>query len=265
MTPRSKPDPFEELVRQLASGSVAPAADEKKLRDALTQGQEEGRVEPSIKPAHPKPLLPEIMLGRGKTPVEALSIFRSMLEKSCRAIATRLSTEAFELVLKEIPDCRSCSSCTAISAGTPPSAQEGSGAPFVALVTAGTSDLRVASETEFILGEMSVSCRMYADVGSAGIHRLVSSMEEIGRAAVCIVYAGMDGVLPSVLGGLYGGPVIAVPTSEGYGTSFGGVSALLTMLNSSAPGIAVMNVDNGLGAAAAALRILGTAGGAPVE
>lgn len=252
MTAPVTPDPFEELVRQLASSSTR-GPEEEKLREAFSQDLGFARADHCL---GERQALPEIILGKGKTPVEVLAIFRALHEKSGRAIATRLEKDAFDLILKEFPDCRSCASCMAAAAGTPPPALQEADAPFVAIITAGTSDLRAAVETEFILGEMAVSCRMFVDVGVAGIHRLMSSMEEINRADICIVFAGMDGALPSVLGGLYGGPVIAVPTSQGYGTAFGGVAALLTMLNSCSPGVTVLNIDNGLGAAAAALRIL---------
>ncbi len=266
MSPRTKPDPFEELVRQLASASQAPAEEEKKLQDALTKDAampvdsagskaSRGRLEPSGR--RPQgPAMPEVLFGKGKTPVEVLSIFKAMHERAGRALATRLKSDAFDLLLKEYPEARSCISCMAVSAGPPP-APPASDAPLVALITSGASDLRASAESEFFLTEMSVRCHLFVDMGITGMHGLMSSVDEIGKASLCIVFSGMDGALATMLGGVYSGPVIAVPTSSGYGTSFGGVSALLTMLNSASPGITVVNIDNGLGAAAAALRMLG--------
>lgn len=271
MSPRTKPDPFEELVRQLASSSKAPAEEEKKLQEALTKDADSpgDPVEPKSPPAKsekdehvpPRPAMPEILYGKGKTPVEVLSIFKAMHERSGRALATRLKSDAFDLLLKEYPDARSCISCMAVSAGPPP-APPAADTPLVALITSGASDLRASAESEFFLTEMSVPCHLFVDMGVTGIHGLMSAVDEIGKASLCIVFSGMDGALATMLGGVYSGPVIAVPTSSGYGTSFGGVSALLTMLNSTSPGITVVNIDNGLGAAAAALRILGGRGSA---
>jgi hypothetical protein len=127
----------------------------------------------------------------------------------------------------------------------------------VLIVTAGTSDLPVAEEAAETLGALGASAARLTDVGVAGIHRLLAQHEALRDAAVVIVVAGMDGALPSVVGGLVRTPVIAVPTSVGYGASFEGLSALLTMLNSCAAGVTVCNIDNGFGAAMAAARILG--------
>ncbi|HXD21806.1 MAG TPA: nickel pincer cofactor biosynthesis protein LarB, partial [Gemmatimonadaceae bacterium] len=126
----------------------------------------------------------------------------------------------------------------------------------VLIVTAGTSDLPVAEEAAETLVALGVPVARLTDVGVAGIHRLLSRHDALRDAAVVIVVAGMDGALPSVVGGLVRAPVIAVPTSVGYGASFGGIAALLTMLNSCAAGVTVCNIDNGFGAAVAASRIL---------
>jgi len=271
VSPRNKPDPFEELVRQLASSSKAPAEEEKKLQEALTKGAGTQGVPVESKPqparskkgerVPPKPVLPEVLYGRGKTPVEVLSIFKAMHERDGRALATRLESDAFDLLIKEYPVTRTCSSCMAVSAGPTPS-PPAADAPLVALIASGASDLMASAESEFFLAEMSVPCQLFGDMGVTGIHGLMSAADEIGKASLCIVFSDMDGALATMLGGVYSGPVIAVPTSSGYGTAFGGVSALLTMLNSTSPGITVVNIDNGLGAAAAALRILGGRGSA---
>lgn len=198
--------------------------------------------------------LPEVILGSGKLPEEMLAIFRSLLERTGFAIASRLPHESARLLLSSIPDGRHGERARCFAAGRGPSAPGGEG--VVAVVTAGTSDLPAAEEAAFVLEEMSVAVERVFDVGVAGLHRLGRSVGGLSSASVAIVCAGMDGALPSVVGGLLPVPVIAVPTSTGYGTSFGGISALLAALNSCSPGVCVMNIDNGLGAAAAALRIL---------
>ena len=127
----------------------------------------------------------------------------------------------------------------------------------MAIVTAGTSDLPVAEEATETLAALEIGVERLTDVGVAGIHRLLSKTDALQRASAIIVIAGMDGALPSVVGGLVRVPVIAVPTSVGYGASFGGLAALLTMLNSCAAGVVVCNIDNGFGAAMAAARAIG--------
>ena len=135
--------------------------------------------------------------------------------------------------------------------GTPPEAGRGT----VCIVTAGTSDLPVAEEAAVTAAALGNAVARITDVGVAGIHRLLARRDELTSAAVVIVVAGMDGALPSVVGGLVARPVIAVPTSVGYGAAFGGIAPLLTMLNSCAAGVTVVNIDNGFGAAVAASRI----------
>jgi len=273
VTPRTKPDPFEEYVRKVASGSKPSARGEENLRDALSGPVEE----PSEAQAAPVPdapeqagaapaglpatrPLPEIIMGGGLSPVEVLALFRAQIERSGGAFAARLGSDAFDLLKKEFPDCRYSLECMAVSAGPP--APSPADPRFVAVVTSGRSDMKAAAEAEFLLSECGVPCHMFVDFGSTGIQRLTSSMREIGGAAVCLVFAGMDGGLPSILGGLYGGPVVAVPTSGGSRPPFGGIAPLMSMLASGTPGITVVSVDNGLGAAAAAVRILGPRGGA---
>jgi len=268
VSPRAKPDPFEEYVRKVASGSKPPAGSEEKLRDALTEPIREHAPEPAAAPAATADEatqattaspMPEIILGGCLAPVEVLALFRAQYERSGRAFAARLAGEAFELLKREYPDSRSSVDCMAVSAG--PVLQPAADAPFVAVLTAGRADMKAAAEAEFLLTECGVPWHMFVDFGSTGIQRLASSMQEIGRAAVCLVFAGMDGGLPSILGGFYTGPVIAVPTSGDSRPPFGGIAPLMSMLASGTPGIAVVNIDNGLGAAAAALRILGSRGG----
>ncbi|OPL19830.1 MAG: hypothetical protein AVO35_02325 [Candidatus Aegiribacteria sp. MLS_C] len=200
-------------------------------------------------------VLPEIVLASGKTQDELLEVTGSLLERTGLAIVSRLDQRRGALLLERYPRGNYNSRAGIFVAGFPkiePDPSEGS----VAVVSAGTSDLHAAEEAAVVLETMRVRVVRLYDIGVAGIHRLSETLPAVREASVCLVFAGMDAALPSVLGGLYRGPVVAVPTSTGYGTAFGGVTALLSMLNSCSPGICVMNIDNGLGAAAAALRIL---------
>ncbi|MFA5354078.1 MAG: nickel pincer cofactor biosynthesis protein LarB [Thermodesulfovibrionales bacterium] len=192
--------------------------------------------------------IPEVIYARDKNPDDVVSIARSMHEKSGRFLITRGSEGIYNaLGIKEaVFHPRS----GVILCGE---AKEKEGE--ILIVTAGTSDIPVAEEAELTasyLGSMTV--RVF-DVGVAGIHRLIHHKERLTEARVVVVAAGMEGALPSVVGGLTDRPVIAVPTSTGYGTSLGGITALFAMLNSCVPGIAVMNIDNGFGAGCLAHKI----------
>ena len=186
----------------------------------------------------------EVIYGAGKTPEQIIGIVNTMLEKGQdNVLITRLSQEAAEQVNKEIPLDYRKEARIGIVGGLP----EPDGIGKVVVATGGTSDIPVAEEaavTAEALGSEVV--RLY-DVGVAGLHRLLSHKEDIMTASVIIAIAGMEGALASVIGGLADCPVIAVPTSVGYGASFGGLSALLSMLNSCASGVSVVNIDNGFG------------------
>lgn len=199
--------------------------------------------------------LPEVVMAPGKTAKEVVSITERLLEDSALAMVTRLNREQRRALENNIPGGTFHHRPSLFTAGEytgPREDEEGS----VAVVSAGTSDLEAAEEAAVVLETMKVRIENFYDIGVAGIHRLTASLPGIRRHAICLVFAGMDAALPTILGGLYHGPLVAVPTSTGYGTAFGGVTALLSMLNSCTPGICVMNIDNGLGAAAAALRFL---------
>lgn len=194
----------------------------------------------------------EIIYGAGKTPEQIAGIIDAMQRNGqTRILITRMSPEAAAFVGKTIPLDYRKEASVGIVGGFP--APDGLGTVVVA--TGGTSDIPVAEEaalTAEILGSRVV--RLY-DVGVAGVHRLLAHLDEIMQASVIIAIAGMEGALASVIGGLADCPVIAVPTSVGYGASFGGVSALLSMLNSCASGVSVVNIDNGFGAGFLANRI----------
>ncbi len=196
---------------------------------------------------------PEVILGEGKTAEQIVSIAVRLAEHHGGFLATRLSAEAAATLALRFPEARfgSLARTAYLAPPSPPPAGRGT----VLIITAGTADMPVAEEAAMTSAALGDTVEQLTDVGVAGIHRLLTRREELARAAVIIVIAGMDGALPSVVGGLVSVPVIAVPTSVGYGATFGGVAALLTMLNSCASGVTVVNIDNGFGAAFAAARI----------
>jgi NCAIR mutase (PurE)-related protein len=198
---------------------------------------------------------PEVVYGEGKTAEQVTDVCASIAARTGRFLVTRASPEQRAAVLARFPDARESALARTVRLGGLP-ASAGDAAHRVLVVTAGTSDLPVAEEAVETLAAIGIAADRLTDVGVAGIHRLLSRTDALMAAKAVIVVAGMDGALPSVVGGLVRGPVIAVPTSVGYGASFGGLAALLTMLNSCAAGVVVCNIDNGFGAAMAAARSL---------
>ena len=196
---------------------------------------------------------PEVIFGAGKTPEQIVEIAQHIAARGDGVLVTRMNADAEHALREVFPSIDvNAPARTAYLVGRE-APEPGRGT--ICIVTAGTSDLPVAEEaavTAYALG--NVVARV-TDVGVAGLHRLLARADELLAAAVVIVVAGMDGALPSVVGGLIARPVIAVPTSVGYGAAFGGLAPLLTMLNSCAAGVTVVNIDNGFGAAVAASRI----------
>ncbi len=196
---------------------------------------------------------PEVVLGTGKTAEQVIAIFREIDARGQTALATRLPDEIGEALVAAIPEVRyHALSRTAVVMRKPP---QPVGTYAVCVVSAGTSDLPVAEEAAITAEVCGNRVERIYDVGVAGVHRLIHHRAKLDEAGVIIVVAGMEGALPSVVGGLVSKPVIAVPTSVGYGASFGGIAALLGMLNSCAAGVTVVNIDNGFGAARAATLI----------
>lgn len=199
---------------------------------------------------------PEVVFCQSKTAGQTADNLRGLAAAHGGALGTRLEPERAREVLALLPGASYDElSKTIVLGGRRPVAEGGA---LVAVVCAGTSDLPVAAEAVATLEFLGHRVLRVHDVGVAGVHRLHARLGEIRGATVVIVVAGMEGALPSVVGGLVAAPVIAVPTSVGYGASFQGLAALLGMLNSCAAGLAVVNIDNGFGAALAAHRILGT-------
>jgi NCAIR mutase (PurE)-related protein len=188
---------------------------------------------------------PEVIYCAGKTIEQIEKIFDYLLDGGSNILATRASEEVFQAVQKLESKAVYHKLAQAI---TVKKKEIPLSSTYIAVVTGGTSDQKVADEAAVTAEIFGSRVENFLDVGVAGIHRLFDSLEKIRSAKVIIAVAGMEGALPGILGGMVGKPIIAVPTSVGYGANFGGLSALLTMLNSCAPGISVVNIDNGFGA-----------------
>ena len=188
---------------------------------------------------------PEVIFGRGKTVEQITIIAEHMAARSNKVLVTRASPEAFKAVREKILDAVYNPASRTIVVNRQ---QKTVLKPGVAVITGGTSDIPVAEEAAITAELMGNKVEMINDVGVAGLQRLLDKLPQIRQAKVLVVVAGMEGALPSVVGGLVSAPIIAVPTSVGYGASFNGIAALLTMLNSCAPGVSVVNIDNGFGA-----------------
>ena len=195
---------------------------------------------------------PEVVFGAGKTATQVAGIARTIVEAGQTLLVTRTNREAFDAVTRVVPDAEYHDAARAITRRV---TTEPTGRGTVLVAAAGTSDLPVADEARVSAEALGNRVETIYDVGVAGLHRILAERERIDRARVVIAVAGMEGALPSVIGGLVRAPVIAVPTSVGYGASFGGLTALLAMLNGCASGVAVVNIDNGFGAAAMASAI----------
>jgi NCAIR mutase (PurE)-related protein len=195
---------------------------------------------------------PEVVYSPGKTP-EQVAVIMERLAARGLAIASRATAEIYEHVRSRLQQAQYDPTARIIWIGDPPTPR---GEPVV-IATGGTADIPVAEEAALTAELFGLNVHRLYDVGVAGLHRLLPHVEALQRAGVVVAVAGMEGALASVVGGLASAPVVAVPTSTGYGASFGGLAALLSMLNSCAPGVAVVNIDNGFGAAVMAQRIVG--------
>jgi pyridinium-3,5-biscarboxylic acid mononucleotide synthase len=189
--------------------------------------------------------MPEVVFGQGKSPAQVAGIFARLAKHGGNVLATRADAKQFAAVKKKVRNAEFRELARAIVLERDPKKY---GKGMIAVVSAGTSDIPVAEEALVTAELMGNDVQHFYDVGVAGIHRLLANREALTKARVVIVCAGMEGALPSVVGGLVGVPVIAVPTSIGYGASFKGIAALLGMLNSCASNVSVVNIDNGFGA-----------------
>jgi pyridinium-3,5-biscarboxylic acid mononucleotide synthase len=201
---------------------------------------------------------PEVIYGEGKTPKHVVAIATQIIARAKRVLITRVDQKHAAAVRKKFPRAVWHQSARCVTYESPPL---GKRPGTIAVLAAGTSDLPVADEAAVTADIMGNRVERHFDVGVAGVHRLLGRLEAIQKANVIIAVAGMEGALPSVVAGLVSKPVIAVPTSVGYGTSFGGLAALLAMLNSCGSGLTVVNINNGFGAGFAASQINALAAG----
>jgi hypothetical protein len=242
-------DRLEELLKAVANGKVSP-------EDALEQVKDLPYKDLgfAMLDSHRgvRQGLPEVVFCPGKTAEQIIEIMRSLYAHHDLVLATRATAGVAQEVRTELPGVVYREQSRALILGDMPTVDVT--LPVVNIISAGTADVPVAEEAALLLEACRMPVARTYDVGVAGIHRLLDRLPELRRNPITIVIAGMDGVLPSVVAGLLEGPVIAVPTSIGYGASFEGVAALLTMLNSCAAGLTVVNIDNGFGAGVAAFR-----------
>jgi pyridinium-3,5-biscarboxylic acid mononucleotide synthase len=251
----TNPDKLRSLLQSIADGSVSPDTAFDKLKNLDYES-----VGDFAKIDNHRELrtgFPEVIWGQDKTPAQIIQIIQVMQQKNSVVMATRISQEVYNLLELKIPNLqyfKLARICALVPANNQPKYPG-----TISIISAGTADLPIAEEAAVTAELCGFHVQRLWDVGVAGIHRLLNNRHVIESASVLIVVAGMEGALPSVVAGLADCPVIAVPTSIGYGASFGGLAALLTMLNSCASGIGVVNIDNGFGAAILAGQILRTA------
>jgi NCAIR mutase (PurE)-related protein len=188
---------------------------------------------------------PEVIYGEGKTPNQISEIASRIVNESGQLLVTRTDSEAYQAVIQRVPDAIYNPLAKTISYTNVPDIDRRSG---ILVACAGTTDLPVAEEAAVTAEVMGCQVVKLTDIGIAGLHRLLSHLQDLHRARVIVAVAGMEGALPNIIAGLVSCPVIAVPTSVGYGTGLDGVAALMSVLNACAPGVAVMNIDNGFGA-----------------
>ena len=234
---------LEDILNKVAAGQLTPQAALKDLKHYPYQDMNFAKID------HHRELrrgFPEIVFGLGKTEDQIREISKTIIQKGSNLLVTKVKPEVFANIQKEIPQVQynELGQTMSFKVKTPPQ-----GVGTIAIITAGTSDIPVAEEAAVTCDILGNKIEKIYDVGVAGIHRLFGEYERIKGARVIITAAGMEGALPSVIAGLIDIPLIAVPTSVGYGTSLNGLTALLAMLNSCSGGVGVVNIDNGFGAA----------------
>lgn len=242
------PERIEQLLKDVRAGQVTVAHAVQRLRAMPFEDLGFASLD------HHRSLrqgFPEVLLCEGKTAKQSVAIARSLIKKGGPFLATRAEPAVAKAIMKLDRRARYHADARIVAIDGRPARRAG----HILVLTAGTADVPVAEEARVTAEVMGSHVETLYDVGVAGLHRLLGRKDRLFEARVAIVVAGMDGVLPSVVGGLVDCPVVAVPTSRGYGASFGGLAALLTMLNSCAAGVGVMNIDNGFGAGCLAHRI----------
>lgn len=244
------PERLKQLLRKLRDGQLSPEEAFGQIKTLPYEDIDFARID------HHRPIrtgIPEVIFCEGKTPLQLVAIFKKISAAGSDVLGTRLSPELYKTIKNKIPAKAVYNPVarTLVYQKGRKKAKKG----LIVIVTAGTSDIPVAEEAAVTAETLGSNVEKIFDAGVAGIHRLLDKIDRLRSSRVIIAVAGMDGVLPSVVGGLVDQPVIAVPTSVGYGASFGGLAPLLTMLNSCAAGVAAVNIDNGFGAGCIAHRI----------
>jgi hypothetical protein len=245
-----KRDDLLKILSEVERGGLSPTAAAERLASLPFEDLGHARVD------HHRSLrsgLPEVIYAAGKTQEQTLAIFASLLADGVDVLVTRVESGVADALVRAYPAAAHNATARTVSLRQTPASEGSKG--HIAVVCAGTSDLPVAEEAAVTAETFGARVTRMYDVGVAGLHRLLAVRSELTAANVVVVCAGMEGALPSVVGGLVGVPVIAVPTSVGYGGSFGGATALLGMLNSCSPNVTVVNIDNGFGAAYTAVLI----------
>ncbi len=236
---------LDQILKQLQSGDLDIDEAKRRLQERFSQPVEDlGFAQLDIE-REKRTGFPEVIYGSSKTPEQIIAIFKKLMQHIDKVIATRIDRSKAEAILPAIPEATYHEIAGLVTWFKKPIVKVNQG--YVAVVCAGTSDLPVAEEAAIICEAMGNHVERVYDVGVAGIHRLFKKLPLIKGANAIVVVAGMEGALASVVGGLVSKPVVAVPTSVGYGAHFQGMSALLSMLNACAPGISVVNIDNGFG------------------
>jgi NCAIR mutase (PurE)-related protein len=234
---------LEALLRSIHEGTLSVKEGVQRLKTLPFEDIGEAMID------HHRPLrkgFPEVIFGEGKDAEQVIKIMERMIEAEENILVTRVDEEKAQIIVQRFPQATYHPRARTITIQTNEAVTEGEG--IILVVAAGTSDIPVAEEATVTAQIMGNRVEAIYDVGVSGVHRLLHYREQLMEANVLIVVAGMEGALPSVVGGLVARPVIAVPTSVGYGTSFGGLAPLLAMLNSCASNVAVVNIDNGFGA-----------------
>lgn len=239
---------LEDILKKVGNGELSP--EEAKEQLATYENLGFAKVDHHRKKRQG---FPEVIFGEGKEALHIIDISREMMKKNDDILVTRITKDKAVKVMESLPEFEYDGTSQTLFMKNEAESVSYNG--YIAIVCAGTSDLAVAEEAAKTAEAFGVKVKRIYDVGVAGIHRLLANIEDIRNATVSVVIAGMEGALPSVVGGLVSHPVIAVPTSVGYGANFQGLSALLTMLNSCASGISVVNIDNGFGGAYNAVMI----------
>lgn len=239
-------DELKRLLEGVKAGELTVDEAERRIRDwSVPRTEDLGFAKLDID-REKRTGFPEVVFGEGKSADQIARIMRSLKQHTGKAIATRVDAEKAAAVLNQLPEATYKEEARILYWFDTPPVQRKEG--YVAVVCAGTSDLPIAEEAAFIAEAMGSRVERVYDVGVSGLHRLLERLPILRSASAIVVVAGMEGALVSVIGGLVNKPIVAVPTSVGYGAHFNGLATLLAMLNSCAPGVSVVNIDNGFGA-----------------